>query len=247
MPAPTFRGTFPVTLSQSTKYYDRGKVEFVITKAYDFPSVVTGTIGDKYSTLVSGINVVLTTVSVKKVGGIAEVTQTYTGGDASAPDVYEVVASVSEEPIASHVAFTASTGIYSTSIVQASGGAITQDSGASGGAVFTTAGQFVEFTKTSTNGFFGVQSYLSPQVTYRRIYSAGTAPSSGITTQVSCIFSTPDGDPPTIATGRNWLLTSLVWRCNGNQTTGAGQYEITKEYRASGNKGWNNGIYFTAN
>jgi hypothetical protein len=247
MPAPTFKGTFPVTLSQSTKYYDRGKVEFSVTKAYQISGVVTGTIGTRDNTLVSGITVVLTGISVKKAGGIAEVTQTYTGGDASAPDVYEVVASVSEEPIASHVAFTASTGIYTTSIVNASGGAITQDSGASGGAIFTTAGQFVEFTKTATNAFFGVQSYLSPQITYRRIYSAGTVPSSGITTQVSLIFSTPDGDPPTIASGRNWLLTSLVWKCNGNQVTGAGQYEITKEFRASGNKGWNNAIYYTAN
>jgi hypothetical protein len=247
MPAPVFKGNFPVTLSQSTKYFDRGKVEFSITRAYQIASVVTGIIGTASTSLVNGITVVLTSISVKNSGGIAEVVQTYTGGDETAPDVYEVVASVSEEPIASHVAFTASTGIYTTSIVQASGGAVTQDSGASGGAIFTTSGQFVEFTKTASNGFFGVQSYLSPQVSYRRIFSSGRVPTAGATKQVSTIFSTPDGDPPTIASGRNWLLTSLNWRCNGNQVTAAGQYEVTKEYRASGNKGWNNGIYFTTN
>jgi len=237
MPAPKFIGTFPVKVSESTRYFDRGKIEYSVTQIYQQSSVVTGNIGSSDVAFIQGKTLALTSISVNRKDGLAEVTKTYIGGDSSAPEVYEVVASVQEEPISSHAAFTVSTGIYSTSI---------QDAAGAGNVNYDADGIFVSFSKTAQNGFFGVQSFLSPQVQYRRIYSTGTVPSSGITDTVAYIYATPAGSPPTIGSGRNWLKNSVNIRNNGNQRTNSGQYEIVEEYKASGSKGWNNFIYFTA-
>jgi len=237
MPAPVFKGTFPVKVSESTRYFDRGKIEYSVTNIYSLATVVTGDIGSSDSASISGKILALTNISLNRKDGLAEVTKTYSGGDSSAPEVYEVVASVQEEPISSHVAFTVSTGIYTTPIQAAAG---------TGNVNYDAEGIFVSFSKTANNGFFGVQSFLSPQVQYRRIYSTGTVPSSGITDTVAYIYATPEGSPPTIAAGRNWLKNSVNIRNNGNQKTNSGQYEIVEEYKASGSKGWNGYIYFTA-
>ncbi|NBV40911.1 hypothetical protein EBR77_03630, partial [bacterium] len=108
MPAPIYKGTFPVKTREETKYLDKGKIEYTVTQVYKKESVVTGTIGASFS--YAGKSLALTAISVSTKNGLSEVTHTYTGGDSTAPEVYEVVASLSEEPIASHVAFTASTG-----------------------------------------------------------------------------------------------------------------------------------------
>lgn len=245
MPAPIFKGTFPVKTREETRLSDKGKYEYIVTNVYKSSSVVTGTIGSSLSR--DGKTLSLTNISVSTKNGLAEVTQTYTGGDTTAPEVYEVVASLSEEPIASHPAFTMATGVFSSSIVSAAGGAVTQGEDGSGGAVFDATGNFVRFTNTATNKFFGVQSFLSPQILYKRIYSLASAPTQGTTAKVATIYSIPEGDPPAIASGKNWLLSSLNWKNNGNQKTSSGQYELTEEYRSSGLKGWNNAIYYTTN
>lgn len=245
MPSPTYKGTFPAKIREETRYIDRGKIEYIVTNVYRSDNVATGNIGSTIS--YGGKTLTLTAISVDTKTGLSEVTKTYTGGDSSAPEVYEVVASVSEEPIASHPAFTVATGIYGTSIVTAAGGAITEGTGASGGAVFDASGGFVKFTNTATNKFFGVQSFLTPLVSYRRIYSYGTAPTAEQTSKVGTIYSSPAGSPPDVPSGRNWLLTSMTWRNNGNYLSSSGQYEIIEEYKSSGPKGWNNGIYYTTN
>ena len=236
MPAPTYKGTFPVILSESTRFFDRGKIEYTIVRAYTSSTVTTGLIGS--STPISGKTLSLTSVSVNVKNGIAEVTNTFSGGDSTAPEVYEVVASVQEEPISSHPAFTVTTAPFASSIVDAAGSA---------NVIFDNDNLFVAFSKTAANRFFGVRSYLSPQVQYRRIFSQGSPPSAGYTQSVSTVYSAPDGQPPTIASGRNWLKVSIGTKNNGNQRTNTGQYEIVEEYRASGQKGWNQYIYFTSN
>jgi hypothetical protein len=237
MPTPIYKGTFPVTTSEATKYFERGKIEFVITKVYKRESVVTGNIGSSNILQIDGKTLSLTNISVSTKDGLSEVTQTYSGGDSSAPEVYEVVATCSEEPISTHPAFTVSTGIYDVlSIVDAAGSASVN---------FDESNVFVSFAKTAENNFFGVSSYLSPQVQYRRIYSTGLEPTIDETGNVGYIFDSPDGYPPTIGAGRTWLQVSVVIKNNGNQKTGSGQFEITEEYRASGVKGWNPYIYPT--
>lgn len=246
MPAPIFRGVFPVTLSEQRSYDKSGKVSYTSVVAYQNGSQVTGVIGS--STTVSGTTVCLSTIEIRIKDGIAEVSKTYQGGDSNASSVsgsvdmsiYEVVATAQEEPIASHPAFTASTTGFSTSIVDACGGAITEGTGASGGAIFNADGGFVAFSKTATNNFTGVQSFLSPRATYKRTYTQNAPPSSSFTGKLAYIYANPSGDQPTIASGRNWMLTGLTWKGSGNS------YEVTEEYLSSGFNGWNNAIYYTA-
>lgn len=247
MPAPIFRGAFPVTLSEQTSYDKSGKVTYTSVVAYQNGNQVTGVLNS--ATTVSGTTVCLSSIEIKIKDGIAEVSKTYQGGDSSAGSttgptdlsIYEVVATAQEEPIATHPAFTSSTGIFTASIVNASGGSITEGSGNSGGAIFNADGGFVAFTKTATNNFAGVQSYLSPRVTYKRTYTQNSPPLSDFTNKLAYIYSDPQGDQPTLASGRNWMLTGLTWRGGGNS------YEITEEYMASGFLAWNNAIYYTAN
>jgi hypothetical protein len=238
MPTPIYKGTFPVLVSESTQYLDRGKIQYTQVKVYQRASVVTGSIGSADSVTISGKTLTLTGISVSTKDGLSEVTHVYSGGDSNSPDVYEVVASTQEEPIASHPAFTVATTPFGSSIVDAAGSANVN---------FDANGIFQSFGKDATNNFFGVQSYLSPQVQYRRIYSEGTEPTINTTGKVATIFSAPDGFPPTIGAGRNWLQISVGIKNNGNQKTASGQYEITEEYRASGQKGWNPFVYRTSN
>ena len=251
MPAPLFRGSFPVVLSEQSSLDSSGKVSYTKLTAYQNGSQVTGVIGSTITVtlgVTAGISANLSSIEINIANGIAEVSQTFTAGSstgsaATAADlaVYEVVATAVEEPIASHPAFTQSTSGFASSIVNASGGSITEGSGTSGGAIFNSDGLFVGFTKTANNNFTGVQSFLSPRITYRKSYTQNTKPSSGITQNLGYIYSNPAGDQPTLASGRNWLLTALNWRQSGKA------YEVSEEYLASGFSGWNNNIYATAN
>jgi len=242
MGVPKTIGTFPATTSRRITKTDRGLVEYSETKVYLQGNQVTGSIGIGNVTI-DGKLCTLVDINVNTKNGLSEVTQTFVGGDSGIPEVYEAVAQVAEEPIATHVAFTTGTGIFGTSIIDACGGATTQGTLASAGAVFDADGQFLYFNKQALNNFFGVTSYLTPQVSYKRIYSAGTAPSATVSNLVSHIITSVAGDPPTLPTGRNWMFTALNWKNNGNGSVG--QYEITEEYRGSGNSGWNNVIYLT--
>lgn len=241
MPAPIFKGTFPVLINEETSLNNEGKLEYKRTKVYTIAGLVTPSIGNLLT--IGGKNTSLTNISISKKDGLATLTETYTGA-VTAPDVYEVVAVATEEPIASHPAFTVATSGFDSSIVSAAGGMVTEGSGVSGGAVFNADGAFVEFNKKALNNFFGVQSFLSPRVSYKRTFSSGTVPTNG--QKVAYIYTSPNGNPPTIATGRTWLLTGLSWQNNGNELNNSGQYQVTEEYLSSGPNGWNNVVYYTA-
>lgn len=242
MPAPVFRGNFPVIISESTSVSNEGKYQYVKTSIYSLATLVTPTVGALLNR--DGKTTSLTNISINKRDGLATLVETYTAADTTAPDVYEVVSVATEEPIASHPAFTATTTGFTSSIVSAAGGMVTEGTGASGGAVFNADGAFVQFNKKALNNFFGVQGFLSPRVSYKRTFSSSTLPTYGQT--VAYIYATPRGNPPTVATGRTWLLTALSWQNNGNQTNASGQFQVTEEYLSSGPNGWNNVIYYTA-
>lgn len=242
MPAPVFKGSFPVTISESTSVSNEGKYQYVKTSVYSIATLVTPVLGVSLNR--DGKTTSLTNISISKRDGLATLTETYTAADTTAPDVYEVVSVATEEPIASHPAFTVVTTGFTSSIVSAAGGIVTEGTGASGGAVFNADGAFVQFNKKALNNFFGVQSFLSPRVSYKRTFSSSTVPTYGQT--VAYIYATPRGSPPTVPTGRNWILTALSWQNNGNQLTDSGQFQVTEEYLSSGPSGWNNVIYYTA-
>lgn len=242
MPAPVYKGSFPVTQSEATSQTNEGAYQYTRVKIYSLSTLVTPTIGALLNR--DGNTLSLTNFSISRKDGLATLTETFTGADITTPDVYEVTASTSEEPIASHPAFTATTTGFASSIVSAAGGIVTEGTGGSGGAIFNADGAFVEFSKNATNNFFGVQSFLSPRISYKRTYSKTTVPTIG--GKVSFIFATPAGNPPVIATGRNWLLAGVSWQNNGNQLTSSGQYQVTEDYISSGPSGWNNAIYYTS-
>lgn len=243
MPAPVFKGSFPALINETTSQTNDGTYQYTTTKVYSIATLVTPTIGALLNR--DGNTLSLTSVRISKKDGLATLVETYTGADSSAPDVYEVVATTQEEPIASHPAFTATTGVFQESIVGACGGRVTEGTGASGGAIFDENGGFLGFTKTANNNFVGIQSYLSPRVTYKRMYSQSSVPTTGQI--VSYIFSSPQGNPPQVAGGRNWILAGVSWQNYGNQKTSSGQYKVTEEYLLSGLSGWNNAIYYTQN
>lgn len=248
MPAPVYKGEFPVVKKQVWEKSRSGKFLYSITNAYKADDgVVTGVLGSTLSTL--GKTFYLTNIDLVTKNAITEVTLEYTtpvGGPTSssaeqaALTIYETSSVLYEEPIASHPAFTAATGIFNSSIVSAAGGAITEGTGASGGAIFSQDGLFVGFTKTALNDFFGVQSYLSPKVTFRKTFSQGTAPAVSYTQNVGLIFNSISGSP-SLTGSQNWLLTNLSWNNSGEG--GNGLFEITEEYTASGINGWNDIIY----
>jgi len=241
MAVPRTIGSFPATISERTTKNDRGLVQYSVTKVYLQGNQVTPSIGT--TTTKEGKILTLVDININTKNGLSEVTSVFVGGDNTIPEYYEAVAQVAEEPIATHVAFTIATAGFGTSIIDACGGSTTEGTPASAGAVFDADGAFLYFSKKATNNFFGVVSFLTPQVSYKRIYSAGTAPSASNSNLVSHIITNVAGDPPTLPTGRNWMFTSLNWKNNGNGNVG--QYEITEEYRGSGNSGWNNVIYYT--
>ncbi|NBX71452.1 hypothetical protein EBQ91_00865 [bacterium] len=43
MPAPIFKGTFPVKASESTRYFDRGKIEYAVTNITSLPMLLLET------------------------------------------------------------------------------------------------------------------------------------------------------------------------------------------------------------
>lgn len=252
MPAPVYRGTFPSVKSESWEKTKDGKFIYTIVKAYKAnDGVVTGTLGSSLSTL--GRTFYLSGIDISTKNAISEVTWEYTasiaGAGASPQEqealtIYEASAVLSEEPIASHPAFTAVTGIFSSSIVSAAGGAYTQGSGQEilgYGAIFSEDGIFVGFNKEASNNFFGVQSYLAPKVTFKKTFSQSSAPAVSYTQNIGFIYDTPDTQAPSLTGSKNWLFTNLSWKNSGAE--GIGLFEITEEYTASGINGWNDIIY----
>jgi hypothetical protein len=240
MPNPKYIGTFPVTLKQVFERKIDGSRLYSITEVYaNDNSAVYGSIGS--SVVVDGFTHYQISNSSDAKDGLVEVTRTYVYAPAS-PDLYEYQcnAVASEEPIETHPNFlTAATTLgFDLSIVTASGGFLAEGS-TSGGAVFDADGIFLGFNKDALNNLAGVRSYLSPQVTFQVKYATDDRPSSGTQTAIGT-RSTPL-NPPSVGSGKNWLLTEVNWTNTGNG--GDGAYQISEGYRLSGEGGWNTNIY----
>lgn len=138
----------------------------------------------------------------------------------------------SEEPIETHPQFNTT----SASIVNLSGGALTEGdavNSTTGGAVFDQDGRFLYFNRGAKAALFGVSSYLSPSLVYRRAYSTSTTPSL---TKVGRIV-TPAGDFPSVTSGVTWLCTGIQYTQKGKS------FDVSEDFRASDTKGWNEYIY----
>lgn len=157
------------------------------------------------------------------------------GGFSSGALLRDATSSTAEEPIETAINFqTATAGL--PSIVDSSGGAYTQGSGEEilgYAAAFSEDGLFIGFNKNAQKNFFGVKSYLSPTLSYKRNFSSQTKPSISAVGRIV----NPAGDFPDIESGRTWLCMSISYTKRGNS------YEVSQEFRGSDRGGWNNYIY----
>jgi hypothetical protein len=126
------------------------------------------------------------------------------------------------------------------SIVNLSGGVATLQADGSvvgtGGALFNLNGGFEGFRSNAKNNFFGVSSYLNPELVYRRSFVTETKPD---VSKVGRIVN-PTADFPTVSGGSTWLCLGISYTKKGYS------YDVTHDFRASSVSGWNTYIYGTA-
>jgi len=178
----------------------------------------------------------------RRAPGFSRIECEYAGAILPGQHEYELGWSTGEEPIQTHPNFSNADAAKGLAY---QGGVPTGPVGDAkwlNGAVFEqTAGgfwKFLDFSRadpSAADSLYGVESYLDPsQITWRHSYLAKVPPADA--SKVGTI-DTPDGTPPSLGTGRNWLYLSLEWTRRGYV------YQITKTWRASGKRGWNSKIY----
>lgn len=163
-------------------------------------------------------------VSVTHNGVHWECDVNYFGIQGSPTPIYELDIRTSEEPIESHPDF--KTFAY--------------PAGTNGSRFDPTDGSFMGFmpqysgTDVTNKAWVGVRGYLSPGAIWRKCYVSTTQPSD--ISQLGKIDS-PEGSPPAIRDGANWLYAGLTWEQRGRV------YTVKKEWQLSGRQGWNTAIY----
>ena len=96
---------------------------------------------------------------------------------------------------------------------------------------------------SAVDSLYGVESYLdSSQVTWRHSYIDGVAPADlsgvgSIGVPDSGVVANKPVVVPNMGKGRNWLYLSCEWVRRGYI------YQIQKQWRCSGRRGWNSKIY----
>ena len=206
-----------------TQNSDRSVIVTWIQKVSPNSAFSAPVIGTVYSYL--GVNVAVVNVTVDRTSGeFVEVIARLegAGGSASAsPYQQESIGSLAEEPIQTHPNFSA---ILATA---------TQN-----GATFDENNNFVGFNSRAGGNLVGVQSYLSPTISYRRTYTTTSTPSL---VNVGRYFSAGAfSDFPVVPSGANWLLTSISF------VSKSGVITVSEDYRASDSNGWNPFIYRSA-
>ncbi len=166
--------------------------------------------------------------------GFARIIGDYAGiTGADTTPIYELVGGVSEEPIQTHPDFADIAGTPD----QPENGAIFVDE--NGYVSFdpdrATFSHFAAVLNGEKNPLAGVTAYLDPaQVVWRKTWVTRQRP--GDISQLGEIDG-PEGSPPSLGGGKNWLYYSLRYEQRGEV------YQVTKEWKASGRGGWNTDIY----
>ncbi|WOO40374.1 hypothetical protein [Rubellicoccus peritrichatus] len=159
-------------------------------------------------------------------GGLGEWTAEFRGGQINGtggglpPPVYEVVGTMSTEPIRTSSNWSV--------IEQGVGvdGIITDDDGLFVG--FNATSEAVQSAKLA-----GIESFLSPGVIFRKRYLSRTKP-SGLTDLGS--IDSPAGNEPAIGS-RNWLKIEFTY------TEEADVFAVSEGWMLSGKDGWNELVY----
>lgn len=180
--------------------------------------------------IIGGITLRAVSTNVVSQGGtFTEITVSYQGGEGTTLQ-QDISNSTGEEPIASNKFFLTGDAGGGSSIVDAAG---------STNVIYNDDGSFNAFSKNAQNNLFGVTSYLHPNAVYKRSFNT-TVTSTATNLGAVGKIVTPTSDFPAITTGATWL-------CVGVQYTKRGtSFDVTQDFRASDEKGWNTYIYGSA-
>lgn len=164
--------------------------------------------------------------------GYWNVTYTFEGFLDEQPEepTYELVGSLSQEPIQTHPDFDTIAGTPAAPL----NGAIFIDPETLRQSEAINA-IFKEFANVNgaANTKAGIDSYLEPSVEWRETKFSRTRPSTIVTLGD---IQTPDGSPPNLSP-RDWLVWSVSYIRRG------GLYQITTTWKLSGRNGWDPDIY----
>ena len=201
-------------------------------------SVVTPTLSDT-RTINSKILRAVSVNVASSGGSFTEIVTTYQGDGGVSTLQQDGSNSTGEEPIATNRNFNVSQDA-SPSIVDLSGGRATLGLDGlvtgTGGALFDSDGGFLYFRKEAQKNFFGISSYLQPNLIYRRSFSTSTTPNLSSVGRIV----TASSDFPSVTSGSTWLCLGISYQKKGNV------FDVTHEFRASDANGWNTYIYGTA-
>jgi hypothetical protein len=191
-------------------------------------TVVTPTLSQTRS--IGGQTLRAVAVNVVSSGGaFSEVTVTYQGQEGTTLQ-QDSTSSTGEEPIESNKYFFNGDIGGGSSIVTAAGSA---------NVIYNDDGSFAGFSKNAQRNFFGVTSYLNPNLVYRRSFTTSVTASATNLSTVGRIV-TPTEDFPAVIEGSTWLCVGISYVKRGQA------FDVTQDFRASGEQGWNTYIYGTA-
>ena len=152
---------------------------------------------------------------------------------------YEVHTSVSTEPLVTHAYFAAggkwelsSTG--STCDLQQIKIAESDPSNSATGWLALSTSSSTNLAKYATLALQGIETYLNPSITLSITDDEYSLPSIADIGHIASSLT----NAPSLPTGGNWLFTGMNAAALSN-----GKWRISREYRASGQKGWNTSIY----
>jgi hypothetical protein len=191
--------------------------------------------------------------------GVQQICQ-YAGvddGDFDQP-VYDLAVGMEEEPIETHPFFVEKIGgkpsapIHGAQFVDASG-KITGNDFVGTFAGFTTMVPIAGTPPTvDVNEWAGIESYLDAgSITYREQYMTRSLPDDAgfYDYAIGHVYNTLPGPNPSFKR-RNWLYLGYTFRERGRRfssgptpDTRRAVYELTREWRLSGRRGWNKEIY----
>lgn len=159
-------------------------------------------------------------------GAFTEVTVTYQGQEGTTIQ-QDSTSSTGEEPIESNKYFLSGDSGGGSSIVVAAG---------EENVIYNDDGSFAGFSKDAQKNFFGVTSYLNPNLVYRRSFTTSvTASATNLSTVGRIVTAT--GDFPAVISGATWLCVGISYVKRGQA------FDVTQDFRASGEQGWNTYIY----
>jgi hypothetical protein len=191
-------------------------------------TVVTPTLSQ--TRVIGGQTLRAVSINVVSSGGaFSEVTVTYQGQEGVTLQ-QDSTSSTGEEPIESNKYFFNGDIGGGSSIVTAAG---------SENVIYNDDGSFAGFSKNAKKNFFGVTSYLNPNLVYRRSFTTSVTASATDLSTVGRIV-TKTADFPSSVTGATWLCVGISYVKRGQA------FDVTQDFRASNENGWNTYIYGTA-